>query len=1775
MCRQIRRLAIIDRGLPAARLLSAVSELNLADDQPTISTVVLHTDVDAAAWFVGEADEAFPLGPAIPEPDGAGGVLDVTAALAALQRAGADAVWVDWQLLADPGSFVRRCEEAGILVLGPPSTTIERLGGVATSTMDRLGEVVASGGDGGGEPMESPTRVIVVPALVDDDATVWTVGFIDSTLRRGGQPVIEESVTLPPGVARAVRATVAGLMEELGHRGAAAVEFAINLPTSQWRLHEVQVRLPFAHLVTEMTTGLDLVKLRVQVARGDRLLGAPPATCGHAIQVHLRAQDPQNDFAPAPGRVVRLARPAGIGIRVEAAVREGDQIHAGGDLTVATIAAYGRDRSEALARLRRALRQTAVVIEGGTTDRSFLLALLDHPEVRHGGVDDGWLDRFVAGGGHLPAPDPVALTLAAVGCYRLDQAADQAAFHARAARGAPPHATEPGYRSQLGYRGHRYDLRVLRTGARTYRVSGEAGIADVTLASAGRYEQTVVVGDRAHRVQAAIDGPCLRVDVDGAAHVVSRDDGATVRCPGPAFVVSVAVAVGDLVRAGDPLAVVESMKLESTIAAPFAGEVVAVEVAENTQVDAGAPVVRIRAAHIGSAPAGDRVRLSGLVSTPPHTPPCEQVYGALQSYLLGYDLDPATVRELLTRQRRLGELAPPADADLLSCEDGLLDVFADACALSRPRNGAEAEAGDGTQEYLLSYLQWLDADRAGLPDGYRRRLERALLRYGVRRLDRTAELEEAVVWMFRSVQRVAELVPAITNILLRRLRWHGVLADRADDAMRARLDRLAAAVSGRHQAVADLVRDNRFRYVDEPLLAAVTAEEQARAERDLEAASRDPDRARTRERINRLVSCPQPLRPLLLRHWLDSTDARTRRILLEVYTRRFYRIRRLQRLRFVRPAGWQLATAEYDLGEKRIHLVTSYAPLDELPALSQAIAAHVRAAGTDRAVVVDVATWRSGDLVDIDTLAAEVEKLLASCEFDRPLWRLDVTVTTLDGPEPERLRTQHLTFRAGEDGTFVEEPLYRNLHPMLAKRLELWRLSNFELRRVRSAEDVYVFHGVARDNPSDHRLFALAEVRDLTATPDADGRVRYPRMELLGLLALAAMREALSTFGERDRPAANRIVLYVRPPWDLPAARWPELARSLAPLAAGAGLEKVVLRVQIPHDGGGRDAVLQVEGLDGGVIVRERRPGDEPVRSLSPYQQKLLRAQRLGAPYPYEIVRMLTPPPGAPARFPAGRFTEYDLDPDGVLVPVARGYGLNTANIVVGVLTNDTASVPEGMARVAIFGDPTTGLGNLAEQECRRIIAALDLAERMRLPVEWFALSSGARIAMDSGTENMDWIAAVLRRIIEFTQAGGEVNIIVTGVNVGAQPYWNAEATMLMHTRGILVMTPASAMVLTGKQALDFSGGVSADDNFGIGGYDQIMGPNGQGQYWAGSLVAACDILLRHYEHTYVVPGEPRPRRRTTPDPIERDVRAAPHFEPGTELRSVGDVFSTEHNADRKRPFDMRAVMRALTDADCDPLERWANWRGGETAIVWDAHVGGIPVSLLGIESHTVARHGFVPAGGPGSWTSGTLFPQSSRKLARAINAATGNRPVVVLANLSGFDGSPESMRRWQLEYGAEIGRAVVNFRGPIVFVVVSRYHGGAFVVFSTTLNEHLEIAAVAGSFASVIGGAPAAATVFAREVKTRTDADPLVREATERLRAASDAAAGVARAQLAETLATVRSQKLGEVADEFDRVHTVQRALAVGSVDRIINGGELRPYIVDALERGLAASPG
>ncbi|GMA41596.1 carboxyl transferase domain-containing protein [Mobilicoccus caccae] len=1252
------------------------------------------------------------------------------------------------------------------------------------------------------------------------------------------------------------------------------------------------------------------------------------------------------------------------------------------------------------------------------------------------------------------------------------------------------------------------------------------------------------------------------------------------------------VEVGDEVHAGDLLATLESMKMLSSVVSPYDGVVTSIAVLPNTQVERGATLLRVRSevapALAVGAPSVDLSPLAG--ATPAASTDPVDVYRRLRDYLLGYDLAAPALKALLAEQKACTEQVPVGDERLAAAEDALLEVYADLASLYRPRVegdishllDAEVESAD-TQEYFLAFLQWLDADRAGLPERYRQRLARALGRYGVEGLAPGRELDAATLWMFRSFSRVPTLSGAITAVLERRMTHAAEVRAVLGTGARERLDRLARAAEGRAPAVAALARDLAYTLFEEPALEELV--ERARRPlldllADLKAGGISTPEARA-DAVRTLLDYPHPLRAQLLQSWIDSDpdDVDLRGVLLEVSLRRYYRQHELTDLVIDTYEGVPLASADYEHQGRRVHVITTYSALLDTYDLGPSVRAHLERAGllTDEArdtdVVVGVLSWRRSPIPRLEELVEATRAGLEPMDVGRRLARVDLTVTSRAGVGKEHTRTQHVSFTQDPSGAWVEEPVYRNLHPVMAERLDIWRLSNFTLERLPSPEDVYLFLGVAKENPSDRRLFALVEARDLTRVGEDGGRGSYPRLERLGLEALAAMRTARAGFPPRQRPAANRLIMVVRPEWTVPPEEWADIARTYEPMARGVGLEKLAVHVHVPGEDGPVEKVIIVDGLGGrGLSARMGDPRPEPVRPLTRYAQKVLTAERFGVPYPYEIIRMLTPGPEETSSFPHGSFTEFDLDEDcrtPRLVPVDREPAQNTAHLVVGEITTYTDVVPEGMRRVAILSDPTQGLGNLSEPECVRINAALDHAEQQRLPVEWYAVSSGALIALDSGTENMDWISNTLRRIIEFTQGGGEINIIVTGINVGGQPYWNAEATMLMHTKGILVMTPASQMVLTGKQALEFSGAVAAEDNTGIGGYDRIMGPNGQAQYWAPSFEDACRVLLHHYDYTYVVPGERFPRRRPTTDEVGRDVRTSPHRElPASPFTTVGDVF--DKNPERKQPFDMRSVMRAVADVDDTPLERWRHWRDSDTSIVWDATIGGIPVCLLGLESHAVPRTGFVPSDGPPAWTSGTLFPQASRKTARAINATSGNRPLVVLANLSGFDGSPESMRNWQLEYGAEIGRAVTNFDGPIVFVVVSRYHGGAFVVFSKQLNEGMQIAAVEGSYASVIGGAPAAATVFAREVKKRTAADPRVVAASEAASAAGPAG-GRARAELADVTARVRSEKLGEMAEEFDGIHSVERALRVGSVDEIIAPADLRPWIVAALERGMA----
>ncbi len=1838
------RVAIVNRGEPAMRLIHAVREIN-QEHGASIETVALFTEPDRYAMFVREADHAVDLGPAtfVDAKDGQrkSKYLDYEALERALVASGAQAAWVGWGFVAEHAAFADLCKRLGIVFVGPDGDTMRALGDKIASKQlaeragvpvapwsggavlrvedalrhaDRLGYPLmikaTAGGGGRGirrvsdasglrEAFDSAraealkafgngdvfleravvgARHVEVQIIADDFGTTWAVGVRDCTLQRRNQKVVEEAPcpVLTAKQERDIKAAAVRLARAAGYRNAGTVEFLLDPDRSEFFFMEMNTRLQVEHPVTEVTTGLDLVKLQLLVASGGRLEGEPPPTVGHAIEVRLNAEDADNQFAPAPGKVELFRVATGPGVRVDTGVAEGDEVAPEFDSMVAKLIAHGRDRNEAMGRLRRALFESAVVIRGGTSNRAFLLELLRHPDVEQGRYDIGWLDRTWSHASSAARPHAhVALIQAAIDVYDAEFELDQRQFFASAARGRPSVSDEIGKKVELRYERVSYELMVRRHGPRRYRVQCQGNWVEAVVERRSAFEGWIHCYGKRYRVLSLVDGLKHIVEIEGLPYRLTRDEGGVVRAPAPAMTLAIHVRPGDTVSQGDRLMVLEAMKMEMGVAAPCSGRVREVLVVPNTQVNPGTPLIVIEpTSDSGEFPQGIPISIPADTSVGGDETPaaqCHRVLDELRRLVMGFDIDAQDARRIQQERAALCARLDPDDDLMCRLEESILTMFADLLLLYRRDPDVIGDHIVSNEETMHEYLRRVDSGAKGLPPSFVQVLERTLAHYAVASLDRTPRLDEALLFLHKARQRVDTHVSHISAILERRLDAVDELKSRATEASRDLLDRLAEATLGRYPNVSDLARELRYRLFErrkfEEARLAIYEDVRTRFAR---LSSGDTAVAPAVE-MAALLDCPQPLLGFLAPQ-MTSSSTSTRRFALELMVRRLYRIRTIESLSVREVDGLTVAAAGFRHRCRVCQVLATHADIDRLPDAAHALDRIAQSVPGDADLAIDVFLSVDGEDSEPLSAARMLQKRVTESAFPAQASRVSVALTH----RGDWRAIRYFTFVRTADG-FVEDEVQRGIHPMLAERLELWRLENFTTSQLRASDDIYLFHAIAKDNPKDERLFAFVEIRDMTPVRDADGMVQeLPHLERMYSEALAGIREYQSKRPPRERLHWNRVLLYVWPTTDLHPKDMMRVAKRLGPLGKNLGLEKAVVRMRIPDtDAGGlRDVVVHVSNRVGtGLRLHIDAPSDKPIRPLSAYAQKVIRMRRLGIVYPYEIVRMLTPSRDTDAaEFPPGDFVEYDLNDADELVPVQRPAGENRANLVVGVIRNFTAKHPEGMTRVIVLGDASREMGALSEPECKRICLAIDLAESMRVPVEWFAVSSGAKIAMDVGTEGLDWVARVIRRLVEFTQAGGVVNMVIPGVNVGGQSYWNAEATMLMHTRGVLIMTPGGSMVLTGKRALDYSGGVSADDNQGIGGVERIMGPNGQAQYAARDISHACQILFRYYEHTYVAPGERFPRRQPSEDPADRDIRPEPHTMPdGTGFATIGEVFSAEANPDRKKPFDIRSVMTAVLDKGQQPLERWAMMRNAENAVVWDAHLGGIPVCMVGIESRPLTRFGMVPGDGPDTWTAGTLFPLSSKKVARAINAASGNRPVVVLANLSGFDGSPESMRKLQLEYGAEIGRAVVNFDGPMVFCVISRYHGGAYVVFSRTLNDDLEVAALEGSFASVIGGAPAAAVVFPAEVRARALRDPRVVDLQQKLATANDQDKRRLRAQYDEVFRIVYAEKQGEVADHFDSVHSVHRAREVGSLQHIVPVSRLRPYLIEAVERGMS----
>jgi len=1856
----IRRLGIVNRGEAAMRCIRTVKALR-AREGSELQAVALYTEVERGAPFVRHADVAVPLRRAASEVaayldhDGvvealrAGGADAVWPGWGFLAEDASFVERLDREGIAflGPGAAAMRelgdkiaakrlAEGAGVPVAawsgGEVGNELQARAAAAAIGYPLVVKASAGGGGRGIRVVAEPPaladalrsaraeaesafgdgrlflerkieggRHIEVQIAADRHGGVIAFGCRDCSVQRRHQKVIEEAP--PPGLEAdllaALEDAAVRLARAVGYVGVGTVEFLVA--GQAYYFLEVNPRLQVEHGVSECLFGVDLVELQIRIARGESLPPRAPATGAprHAIEARLCADDPDAGFLPSPGRIARFDAALGPGMRLDTGYTAGSVVPAAFDSLLAKVIATGATREEARARLYGALADFDLVVQGGATNKGYLLEILDDEEFRRGGTDTTWLDRFTARRAGAAAPYAVeGLIAAAILAYQRNRAQERLNFYADTTNLALSRVpASHGQQIVLTHEGETYRLEVYAVGAWRYRVHLDERAVAVALRDQDGHAARLEIGERVLRVLYDGGDAGLRLEIEGRPLRFGWDAAGHVRAGTPALVVAIDVAPGDRVEVGQPLGLLEAMKMEISFVAPIAGVVAEVRVRTGEQVKAGDVILVIETGENAAPSARRRARLhlpatadplaalftvadSGLaeVDLPAlDAAPADARRRALAAVreevrrvFLGYDASPERA-ELLASFLETpipAELSPELRRDLAAIR-AEFRVFADVEQLfvSAPRASIGGQGAPSNAARTRMFVRRLHAGGAGLAPEFLELVRAALAHYGVDSLAPGDALERAVLRLL-ATQRSPELRQRLLLALLRHVTAlaRGGLQLGQDATLAAALGRIAAMRGLVSHVVADAAAEAGYEVYERPAIEEQAERTTAEVELWLRAAEEAP--AAPPESVLRvLAAAPRAVFERVGR-WLAHGDPRRRAIALDAHLRRLYG-----------PEAPRSHAAFAEAGVLGVRLVfgandagdLSRAPDLEVFACvcgAERVAAAVswlrvagegprRGASPALELFVPVADERQGAAV----LAAARAALAASVPPGR------FTLSLVQGGE---IRHHTFVLDAAAPDHLAEDAALHGLHPETAARVNLARLSNFELERCEAPEGVYAFWARSRRERGDERVFVLAEVRSI-----ALGREPGPHLAAFERTFGAATRALRGILAQRDsgrRLQWNRITILVAPEVEIDAGTVERVARRVAPATRNLGLEKVVVCLRridpaSPERGAAEVEIVAADLTGANLEIQWRAPDRTPVQARTGYERKVVEARRRRLVYPYEIVRMLTGGSGAIA---AGSFQEYDLDPDAAApraVPVSRDPGLNCSAVVFGLVSNPTRKIPEGMRRVLLLSDPTLGMGALAAPECDRVVAALDLAERLGVPVEWVPVSSGARIAMDSGTENLDATARVVRRIVEFTQNRGVIHVIVAGVNVGAQSYWNALSTMLMHTRGALIMTPGASMVLTGRAALEVSGGVAADDETGIGGFERIMGPNGEAQYQADDLADAFRLLHEHYAFTYVVPGEPGPRPFPTADEVARPLDGEVLGAAG-EWSAVREIFDDRSNPGRKRAFPMRAVMAALVDRDGGHLERWRAWSGAETAIVWDAHLGGQPVCLIGIESQNLPREGYRPLDGPAAWTGGTLFPLSSKKVARALNAASGNRAAVVLANLSGFDGSPESMRKLQLEYGAEIARAVVNFEGPLLFLVVSRYHGGAYVVFSRALNPGLRAAALSGTYASVIGGGPAAAVVFAREVRVRAAADARVRALEEELRRDPGAEARE-RLERAREAATLEAQ--ARIAAEFDAVHTVERALAVGSLEAIVEPADARAFLVGLLR---AAAP-
>ena len=462
-----RKLLVANRGEIAVRVFRTCRELGIA-------TVAVYSEADRGARHVREADESVAIGPA----EALSSYLSIDAILRAARQTGAAAIHPGYGFLSQNGDFADAVEGAGLVFVGPPGRVHRLMGDkqAARRSMAAAGVPVLPGYDGdeqqdarlaaeaerigwpvllkptrggGGKGMRvvrsaaeleaalaasrrearaafgsdtllverfvERSRHVEVQVVADAQGSVVHLGERECSIQRRHQKVIEETPSPGLDAGRRAELCAAGVQaaRAAGYRSAGTVEF-LMAPDGRFYFLEMNTRLQVEHPVTEAVTGLDIVRLQLEVAAG-RPLGLRQddiAARGHAIECRVYAEDPSRDDMPSPGRVLELVEPAGPGIRVDSGLAKGSEVSVHYDPLLAKIVAAGRDRAEATLRMRDALRQTVVL--GVTTNLSRLIAIVEHPAFAAGELHTGFIEEHQAELQPLAAPPPLALAALAL-----------------------------------------------------------------------------------------------------------------------------------------------------------------------------------------------------------------------------------------------------------------------------------------------------------------------------------------------------------------------------------------------------------------------------------------------------------------------------------------------------------------------------------------------------------------------------------------------------------------------------------------------------------------------------------------------------------------------------------------------------------------------------------------------------------------------------------------------------------------------------------------------------------------------------------------------------------------------------------------------------------------------------------------------------------------------------------------------------------------------------------------------------------------------------------------------------------------------------------------------------------------------------------------------------------------------------------------------------------------------------------------------------------------